>query len=446
MLPKLVIRQCLWIVSITMMVACKTLSTEATPVIASTLTMTGTLAPTVPPLSPTSAVVPVTSTPTSSFPMSSAPDELRMAYVIEGNLYFHDGSNQPIQLTFGGEERSPVLFSESGDKIFFFRGKISYALYSISTDGSNEQVLATNNLLVSLSSKYDESTVPCDPVLVPHTSFLLFQTCSHPDEFTTIRNDDLFIINTATGQVKSLFALGQGGTYYVSPDGSMIAVDRLGYIDIVDINGKVLQPKLAKYTLSEPIPLAPQVFWKSDTSGLVIVLPTNTYYDTAPDPRYQVWSYSLASRATTQIDLTSVPVGTDPIRVSPDGNWILYTNYDDGLFYLGDLRDGHTQSLGSLQAVFGYEWSADSTHFVYGVRQPGGRRISLGSVNSTPGLIGKGDFIGWLDDSRYLYTTDRTILMGEIGGKTTLILTGVPTSLFPGNPAGFVFNYQQVIK
>jgi len=65
-----------------------------------------------------------------------------MAYVLEGNLYFQDGSNPPIQLTNRGEDRSPILFSESGDKIFFFRGKIADALYSISTDGSNEQVLA----------------------------------------------------------------------------------------------------------------------------------------------------------------------------------------------------------------------------------------------------------------------------------------------------------------
>jgi len=365
-----------------------------------------------------------------------------MAYVLEGNLYFQDGSNPPIQLTNRGEDRSPILFSESGDKIFFFRGKISDALYSISTDGSNEQVLAINNQLNSFSSEYDESTLPCDPVLVPHTPFLLFHTCSHPDEYTTIHNDDLFSINTDTGQAKKLFAFGQGGAYYVSPDGSMVAVDRLGYIDIVDMNGKMLQHKLATYTLSEPIPLAPQVFWKSDSSGLVIVIPTNTHYDTAPDPRYQVWSYSLTGQSGSQIDLTPAPVGTDAIRVSPDGNWILYTNYDDGLCYLGDLRKGHTKSLGSLQTVFGYEWSSDSIHFVYGVPQAGGRGISLGSVNSTPNFIGNGDFIGWLDDSRYLYTTDRTILMREIGEEATLILPGVPTSLFPGNPAGFVFNYQ----
>ena len=411
---------------------------SATPLPTHTTTLA--LAKTVTQLSPTLTVVPITSMPTSSLPISSAPNELRMAYVVDGNLYFQDGSNSLKKLTNGGEDRSPILFSESGDKIFFFRGKMSEALYSISTDGSNEQVLATNNQLNSISSEYDESTLPCDAILVHHTPFLLFHTCFHPYEETTIHNDDLFMINTNTGQVKRVFASGQGGAYYVSPNGSMLAVDRLGYIDIVDINGKMLRPKVATYTLSEPIPLAPQVFWKSDSSGFVIVLPTNTHYDTAPDPRYQVWNYSLAGQAATQIDLTPAPVGTDSIRVSPDGNWILYTNYEDGLFYLGDLRNGHTQSLGSLQVVFGYEWSADSIHFVYGIPHAGGRGISLGSVNSTPSLIGKGDFIGWLDDSRYLYITDSTILMGEIGGIATVILTDVPISLFPGNPAGFVFN------
>ena len=42
-----------------------------------------------------------------------------MAYSIDGNLYFQDGSNQPLQLTNSGEDWHLVFFSDDGEKIFF---------------------------------------------------------------------------------------------------------------------------------------------------------------------------------------------------------------------------------------------------------------------------------------------------------------------------------------
>ncbi|MCK6585163.1 MAG: hypothetical protein HUU11_02515 [Anaerolineales bacterium] len=50
-----------------------------------------------------------TATPTFSLPISSAPDGLLMAYIFDGNLYFQDGGNPPLQLTYSGEDRRPSV-------------------------------------------------------------------------------------------------------------------------------------------------------------------------------------------------------------------------------------------------------------------------------------------------------------------------------------------------
>jgi hypothetical protein len=141
--------------------ACGTPLTEA----GSTLTPTS---------SPTLTIPVVLSTPTSLIPVSFAPDGVRMAYVMDGNLYFQDGNRPPLQLTHNQEYKHPIGFSENGEKIFFFQGRSSN-LYSIHIDGSNEQPLATKELLNLNIAEYDESTTFCEPILVPHSNFVLFR-------------------------------------------------------------------------------------------------------------------------------------------------------------------------------------------------------------------------------------------------------------------------------
>jgi len=368
-----------------------------------------------------------------------------MAYIIDGNLYFQDGSNPPLQLTHGGEDWRLVFFSDDGEKIFFFRGLTGQDLYSINADGSEEKALITDNLLLTFGSEYGESTTLCDLVPVPHTHRLLFRTCSHPDVNTTIFHFDLFLADSDTHQVKNLFLREQGGTFYVSPDGSMLAIDRVNYIDIVGIDGKIIHSRLATYTLSEPIPLASHVYWISDSRGLIVALPINMYHETGLIPKYAIWRYSLDTGKGVQISLDPPPMGHDPARVSPDGNRIIYNDYEEGSFYVGDLSEGRAQLYEPSPGAYAFsDWNSDSTHFIYEIAA--GRDLYLGSFNSPPVRIGRGHFIGWLDTNRYLYSTDKTFVIGEIGGQPMPILVGTTQSLFSYDPESFIFIYQPLSK
>lgn len=366
-----------------------------------------------------------------------------MAYVIDGNLYFQDGSKPPVQLTESREYRHPIGFSENGEKIFFFGGNTNN-LYSINVDGSHAQALATNDLLQSTNSAYDESTTFCEPILVPHSPFVLFRTCSHPDGNTTIYQDDLFIVDTDTKQVGNLLPRGQGGGYYYpSPDGSMLAIDKVDSIDILGIDGRMIHRNLATYTLSEPVPLAARVYWLSDSSALILALPINTYYDTAPPLTYAIWRYSLDTGTGVQLSLDPPPMGYAPVWVSPDGNWITYTNHDERSSYLGDLRQGRTQSYEPEEPIEPCEWSPDSVHFVYRAYQPDKTGLYLASVNDPPIFIGEGEFVAWLDANRFVYYnfTDHAYGLKDNTGESVPILIGGTTWKLRSYDS-IVFTYQ----
>ncbi len=413
----------------------------ATPMPTATVTTMPSLMPSVMPTYTEPLPTPSPTSTPSAIPVSSAPEGLRMAYIIDRNLYFQDGSKPPLQLTYSGVDWRTLFFSEDGEKIFFFRGAPLHNLYSINRDGSQEHALVTNSLLAAFGEDYDESTTPCDPIIVPHTHLLLFRTCSHPDEYTTIQNSDLFIADTDTNQVEILLPRGQGGTFYVSPDGSKLAVRMRNSIDIFGIDGKVIRRNLATYIRSEPIPLAPLVYWVSNSSELILALPINTFYDTSQPPTYTIWRYSLDTGLGIQINLDPPPMSNEPIWASPDGNWITYNNYYEHSFYLGDLRAGGAQPY---EIALPYAWSLDNIHFVYTVSQPGGSDLYLASVNASPVFVGKGEFVGWLDANRYIYFANQTFIMGEIDREPMPIPVGNAQSLF--SSARFIFTYQPLDK
>jgi hypothetical protein len=367
-----------------------------------------------------------------------------MAYVIDGNLYFQAGSRSPQQLTHNPTTYPQVLFfSEDGEKIFFSQGRLR-EIYAIHVDGSQLQALVTESFLLTLGPEYsEEPTTFCEPVLVPHSALVLFRTCSHPNNYTTEYQSDLFVVDTDTGEISTLFHRREGGSYYVSPDGKMLAVDRVNSVDVIGIDGRMIRRSLATYTLSEPIPLGALVYWLADSSGLILGLPINTFYDTSPPPLYEIWRYSLATGKGVKIKLDPSPMGIEPVRVSPDGNWITYTNYDERPFYLGDLRAGRAQPYESAEIS---NWSPDSTYFVYASYEPERNGLYLASVNAPPILIEKSsEFVRWLDAKRYIYfeSADNTApayVLGEIGKEPLTVLAG---NLWPLRCcANIIFHYE----
>jgi hypothetical protein len=425
-----------WIVILVLVVACGEQVNSVTPTTVPISILTATSTPSPMPVSPT----PLVTSTSTSLPVSFPPDGLLMAYIIDGSLYFQEGSNPAVQLTRSGQDWQP-MFSDDGEKIVFFRGKDweKEEMRSINRDGSQEQVLVTSQLLMALDNSYTELTRPHSLTFVPGTHLLLFAT----SEPVQIWNGDLLVVDTDSAEIKRLLPPRHIDEFYVSPDGKFIAVDAIGGIDVIDMGGKIVRRNLLMYTPSDPAFLPPGISWMPDSTGLIVLLPVPTYYEGNEPPDYTVWRYALDGSPGIQVSLDPLPGDHNMARVSLDGNWIIYNNYIQNAFYIGNLHTSYTELYESRHYVQHYDWSwsPDNEHFVYSMAP--GSTLYLGSVNHPPEFIGKGDFLGWMDTNRYLYYAEKNIVMGQINGLKEIILADHE---FFNSPAIFTFTLPQTQK
>jgi len=67
-------------------------------------------------------------------------------------------------------------------------------------------------------------------------------------------------------------------------------------------------------------------------------------------------------------------------------------------------------------------------------------RISDFAQYPEPARIGKRYFTGWIDAGHYLYFSDNTLIVGEIGVEMTIVLNNIPPALFPDNLDSFIID------
>jgi len=388
------------------------------------------------------ALVPTTTNTPLPF---MALDGLRVAYIIDGNLYVQDSGKQAVQLTQSGQDHAP-LFSDDGQKIVFSRNGTSNKseIWSINVDGSGEQALVNLEKLASFGQKYDETIEFRSPAFIPTTHQLFFTTT----------NQDLFVVNTDTGELKQLIMPGDGGFFLASPNGKYIAVQTADHIDVIDVQGSIIHHNLVIYPADEAHFWIP-MFWVQDSSEL-IVLPSDIPQGTGYPVSRTIWRYSLDGSLGNEIHVNPAPV-YNAYTISPDGKWIVYSldmstaafeNLDPEKtigVYLGNLLDGTSQLLFSpwLNEATGlrdvpsnyYGWSIDSKHFVF---EDINMQLYIGNLQGQSSPLYRGGFFSWIDSNRYFFGGDR---LGEVGKEETVRVMEYPTDFVPldSGPMTFVF-------
>lgn len=403
--------------------------------------------------SPTPIFIP-TSTPSSSTPAPTRTPlpvqvlkGLRVAYSIGGDLYVQDSGEQAVQLTYSGQDGGPT-FSDDGQKVAFYRGENQ--LWGIDVDGTGEQKLITLVRLATFGQEYNESTELRSLVFAPGTHQLLFNTHFYRGtrDYPPEQNNDLFLVDTDTGEMKQLLAPGQGGDFLVSPDGKRIAVQTRDHIDVIDLQGQIVRHNLVTYPVYNPPAKVPMA-WMPNSKEL-IVLPSQFDPSTAGIPVLrQVWRYSLDGSSGRKIPLDPSPID-DAFSISPDGNWIAYTYHPSELdpnakagVYLGNLRDGTSRLIFTppLNERTGfpdplplyYEWSPDSVSFscYYEEVYMGNLRGEITSL----GLLGPRESLVWINKNRYLLEGGSVLV--EIGKPERFRVVELPLGV--NQPSTFVF-------
>ncbi len=438
-------------------VACGTFSPQQTNQPTVTSTATFTIVPHTPTGSPTEPPIPTgTATPTETTLPLYTLDGLRMAYVVDGNIYLQDSGAQPVQLTSSGMDGAPYITSD-GKRVIFYRGKLyeDTEVWMINIDGSGEELLIPSPALSNLG--YGKYTEVNELYYFHKSNQLIFSTrdfkpsgdkASDVNRIGARSNNDLLLLNVDSGVLKRILFPADGYLFLLSPDEKRIAVQRKGLVDIIDTHGQTLRRNLITYPYPDgysffSLPL----YWTADSSQLITMLPiyeADYPPDDGPD-QLNVWKYPLDGRPPVKILLDPPPIGNElDFNISPDGNWITYSYYNypgktdptitEGV-YLGNLQAGSTLFLGGFDKYDHphFVWSPDSTHFII-ICYTLGMFMSdtQGEVTS---LKGHG-FLGWVDDRRYLFGD---VFIGEIGQEKTVKVAQLPSDFSPTNPAYFRF-------
>ncbi len=367
---------------------------------------------------------------------------LRVAYVIDGNLYVQDSGGQPVQLTDSGQDRNPIL-SDDGQKIVFYRGEVNQNnnIYSINADGSQEQAIIKENWLTALGP----GTMAGSLTFVPKTHRLLFITypslCgAKPGSYVT-PTCEISLYLADTGKAHRLLASGLKGDlrvapFSVSPDGKLLSIATMEHMDIFGIDGQVIRRNILTYTPTESGRIFPRQYWLPNSLGLVVILPVDAYSDPTVPINYTVWRYMLDQNKPiqTSLDPRLTELGCN-LLVSPDRNWVIYET-SGGEMYVGNLKDGQTHKY----SFYGCprSWRPDSKYFVYDQ----GDDAFLGALGESPIPLGRIGISGWIDMNTYLYGSiyrggRKNILIGKINGKT--ISNYESDILLPPESMGFTF-------
>jgi Tol biopolymer transport system component len=396
------------------------------PTLTATITLTNTRTPTnTPRPTPTPSWTPL--------PFTALPG-LRAVYG-EGNLYFQDSGKPEFQLTHSGSDYDPIL-SDDGQKVVFEHGM---EIHAVNADGTGEHALITADILAALGHGYNKFTRRNDLAFVPGTHQLLFSTSranpDNPNERAT-PNYDLFVVDTDAGGIKQLVAPGQvdnlyihygwEGKFAVSPNGNLIALQMPDHIQVINIQGQVVQQALVTYPADEAHSVIP-MYWTKDSSELII-LPSEIPLMSAEPIVRTVWRYKMDGSAGIKIPLTPPPL-YDEYAVSPDGNWIVYSysprSIPDDMplmapvgVYLGNLHDGTSQLIDGIKLQLAtssssFNWSPDSLHFICSAHDlTDYAKTYIGNIDGEVTLLGGGALPSWIDNNHFLYGGGH---MGQVG-------------------------------
>jgi len=346
----------------------------------------------------------------TSLPLANL-DGYVIVFIRDGDLYFQDGKNLPVELTHIGNNWPYIMLSDDNTRVVFTRGDDT--LYSINTDGTNEQTIISN-IKTYLWSPLDPGPNKGILFIIPDTHQLLCEEVQCDTQiFGSPCHTNLFLVDIVTGAIKELADVGlafQQNSWKrnirVSPDGKMLAIGTIDGVDILNTEGKILRKNLLQYKPSTSTTLYPSLFWLNDSSALIAANPDAFYPSLAFDnyPADTLWKYIFSTDTSIRIPLESnVPDnGTGMFDVSPDGNWIayggIYPNNNDADFgvFLANLQTGKARVVGNATTPK-YSWSPNSRYFIFTDTSS-----TLVSVDQPPLIMPTCYFLNWIDGNHFI--------------------------------------------
>lgn len=408
--------------------------TELSPAAADSPTPTPEPAPT-----DTAAPTPVPPTGTPE------PQALRIAYVLDGNVWGLERGSTPVQLSTSGRAVD-LRLTDDGQRIAYLEYQPTantFALRSIRFDGSDDRGLidqAGFDALYPLEMFLHYA--PDQMGVIPGTHQLLFNTRGVLEGPGLAKNDDLIRVDLDTGELAAVLGRGDGGDFVLSPDASQLAIVRPESVSFADIDGSRLRPEVLTYphiiTYSEYL-YYPDPVWVGD--AVLAAIP-------GQDPFFgpeegALWQVPADGSAPAQLASVSgnlfIPQRGSHAIVAPDGTQLAFTRQpeDSGPLQLWIYEvDRGSEMLYAEGRLTWLGWAPDSIHFVY--QDAATSELMLGQSGGNPVSLGGARLLDWIDPAQFL------ILQEMTDGSWRLMLRntdGVQTELasFRGEFGGSAF-------
>jgi len=341
---------------------------------------------------------------------SSSPDATAES---SADVWFVEDGAAPIQLTTSGNVER-VALSTDGQLAAFIWHDLTLdigELRVVDTVAGTEWVLFSQpdlDAIYPLDGAIHH--VPYQFDFIPDTHTILVNTREIYEGPGLVQNNDLWSIDADTSTRTLLLDPGQGGDFYFSPSGDMLALVLPTSLGFVRPDGSDRSPDHLTFpfvmTYSEyayyPIPV-----WAPDESAVAVLIPAE---DPFVDDSALVWRVPVAGAPTPLLDLTGYRFfsnsGKTP-TIAPDLSKVAFlreitTTSED--LVVAPL-DGSTESIYASGNLSWQGWNPDSTQFVY---TDAPRNLLLGSTGAPAVGLGFGSRLQWVDVDTFLYLDELT--------------------------------------
>ncbi len=358
------------------------------------------------------ATVEIGDDPTDA-PEMSGPGVLQVAYISGANVWFVEDGIAPIQLTTSGNVERVALSTDGQLAAFTWHDLPSdiYELRVVDTGAGTEWVLFSQpdlDAIYPLDGAIHH--VPYQFDFIPGTHIVLVNTREIYEGPGLVQNNDLWSIDADTSTRTLLLDPGQGGDFYFSPSGDMLALVLPTSLGFVRPDGSDRSPDHLTFpfvmTYSEyayyPIPV-----WAPDESAVAVLIPAE---DPFVDDSALVWRVPVAGAPTPLLDLTGfrffLNSGKTP-TIAPDLSTVAFLR--EITTTSADLivapLDGSAESIYTSGNLSWQGWNPDSNQFVY---TDAPRNLLLGSTGASAVGLGFGSRLQWVDVDTFLYLDELT--------------------------------------
>ena len=358
---------------------------------------------------------------------------LKLVYIIEGNLWYREEGQSPIQLTSQGDAYL-VALADDASQVAYAR-ELDYGsreLWAVNTDGSGARSLVDSATFQGMTLYEEDLTgAPLQLDWLPGTDLVLFSTRIFYEGPGLVPKHELWTVDSSSRTMTALAGIDQGGKFKIAPDGNQIAMVLPDQINLVNADGSDLREMFSFPHIDTGSEwwYYPPLGWTLDSTIVRLILP----------PEHPMFDLDMPTRiinlpidgSSPRIvgEIPTIPVFYAESILSPDARQLAYVgpgpsgNPRTGILYTSSFNGSGTEAYAEGQITL-YAWSPDNRHFLYSVN--GLNKIGhIGEPEvsfQVPGPLSKTQFF---DPSHYLFMSSqgdlRLLWLGDLDGAVYLI-------------------------